>query len=257
MEYFSKLAQNLPEFVRAEKAMKNPSRPSLVTGLAGIHKAHLLSRLAYCGEAPVLVITKSEADAAKLTADINTLSGKETALLFPAKDMTLGDAEAVSGDYTRKRIEVLYRLSEGSIPMAVCSPDSAIQLTLSKKQIRENSVTLKKGSEHDLPRLVEKLAAAGFARFDAVEGRGQISVRGSILDIFPVNSDKPVRIEFWDDEIDRMSYFETETQRRTDDIDEIRIAPNTELLCGSDELAEKIKEQIGRASCRDRVSLCV
>ena len=101
---------------------------------------------------------------------------------------------------------------------------------MSKKQIRENSVTLKKGSEHDLPRLVEKLAAAGFARFDAVEGRGQISVRGSILDIFPVNSDKPVRIEFWDDEIDRMSYFEAETQRRTDDIDEIRIAPNTELL---------------------------
>lgn len=246
MEYFSKLAQNLPEFVRAEKAMKNPSRPSLVTGLAGIHKAHLLSRLAYCGEAPVLVITKSEADAAKLTADINTLSGRETALLFPAKDMTLGDAEAVSGEYTRKRIEVLYRLSEGSIPMAVCSPDSAIQLTLSKKQIMENSVTLKKGSEHDLPRLVEKLAAAGFARFDAVEGRGQISVRGSILDIFPVNSDKPVRIEFWDDEIDRMSYFETETQRRTDDIDEIRIAPNTELLCGSDELAEKIKELIGK-----------
>lgn len=242
MEYFLNLARNLPEFVLAEKAMKNPARPSLVTGLAGIHKAHLLSRLAYCGEAPVLVITKTEADAAKLVSDINTLSGKETALLFPAKDMTLGDAEAISGEYTRKRIEVLYRLTEGSIPMAVCSPDSAIQLTLSKEQIKENSVTLKKGSEYDLPKLVEKLVGAGFSRFDAVEGRGQLSQRGSILDIFPINSEKPVRIEFWDDEIDRMSYFETETQRRTEDIDEIKISPNTELLCGSGELAEKIKE---------------
>lgn len=242
MEYFLNLARNLPEFVLAEKAMKNPARPSLVTGLAGIHKAHLLSRLAYCGEAPVLVITKTEADAAKLVSDINTLSGRETALLFPAKDMTLGDAEAISGEYTRKRIEVLYRLTEGSIPMAVCSPDSAIQLTLSKEQIKENSVTLKKGSEYDLPKLVEKLVGAGFSRFDAVEGRGQLSQRGSILDIFPINSEKPVRIEFWDDEIDRMSYFETETQRRTEDIDEIKISPNTELLCGSGELAEKIKE---------------
>ena len=244
MEYFLKLAQNLPQFVSAEKAMKNPVRPSLVTGLAGIHKAHLLSRLAYCGEAPVLVITKTEADAVKLTADINALSGRETALLFPAKDMTLGDAEAVSGEYTRKRIEVLYRLLEGSIPMAICSPDSAVQLTLSKKQITENSVTLKKGAEYNLPRLTEKLIGAGFARFDAVEGRGQISVRGSILDIFPVNSEKPIRIEFWGDEIDRMSYFETETQRRSEDVDEVKIAPCTEMLCKNDELIEKIQEII-------------
>ena len=246
MEYFLNLAQNLPEFVRAEKAMKNPLRPSLVTGLAGIHKAHLLSRLAYCGEAPVLVITKSEADAAKLVTDINTLSGKETALLFPAKDMTLGDAEAISGEYTRKRIEVLYRLSEGSIPMAVCSPDSALQLTLSKEQLRANSVTLKKGMEYDLTKLTEKLVAAGFSRFDAVEGRGQLSVRGSILDIFPINSERPVRIEFWGDEIDQMAYFETDTQRRAEGIEEIKIAPNTELLCGREELTEKIKELISK-----------
>ncbi|MDE6579893.1 MAG: transcription-repair coupling factor, partial [Ruminiclostridium sp.] len=246
MEYFTKLAQNIPEYARVEKAMKNPARPSLVTGLAGIHKAHLLSRLALCGEAPVLVVTKSEADAARLVSDINTLSGSERAVLFPAKDMILGETEAVSGEYTYRRIDALYKLSQGLVPMAVCSPDSAVQLTLPQKVLEENSVTLKKGSEYNLTELVQKLIFAGFSRFEAVESRGQISVRGSILDIFPVNSEKPVRVEFWGDEIDQMAYFETDTQRRTEDVEEIRIAPNTEQLIETKELIEKIEVLISK-----------
>ena len=246
MEYFTKLAQNIPEYARAEKAMKNSLRPSLVTGLAGIHKAHLLSRLALCGEAPVLVITKSEADAVRLVSDINTFSGEERAVLFPAKDMILGETEAVSGEYTCRRIDALYKLSQGLVPIAVCSPDSAVQLTLSKKTLLENSVTLKKGEEYNLTELVQKLINAGFSRFEAVESRGQISVRGSILDIFPVNSEKPVRIEFWGDEIDQMAYFETDTQRRTENAAEIRIAPNTEQLMGREELIGKIEALISK-----------
>lgn len=246
MEYFTKLAQNIPEFVRAEKAMKNTRRPSLVTGLAGIHKAHLLSRLAYCGEAPVLVITKSEADAARLVADINTFSGKETALLFPAKDLILAETEAVSGEYTHKRIDVLYKLSQGLVPMAVCAPDSAVQLTLPEDMLLSCSVMLKKGCEYNLGETVQTLINAGFSRFDAVESPGQLSVRGAILDIFPVNSDKPVRIEFWGDEIDQMAYFEVDSQRRTDELEEIRIPPNTELLTDKNTLAEKIEALISK-----------
>lgn len=246
MDYFVNLAKNLPEYARAERAMKNTLRPTLVTGLAGIHKAHLLSRITLCGEAPILVITKSEADAARLVSDINTLSGCERAVLFPAKDMILGETEAVSGEYTCRRIDALYKLSEGIVPMAVCSPDSAVQLTIPRDLLLKSSVTLKKGEEYNLTELVQKLIYAGFSRFDAVESRGQISVRGSILDIFPVNSEKPVRIEFWGDEIDRMTYFETDTQRRTDDIEEIRIAPNTEQLIEKNELIEKIEALIAK-----------
>lgn len=246
MDYFINIAKNLPEYSQAEKVMKNPLRPSLVTGLAGIHKAHLLSRLALCGEAPVLVITKSEADAARLVADINTLSGCERAVLFPAKDMILGETEAVSGEYTCRRIDALYKLSLGTVQMAVCSPDSAVQLTISRDTLLSNSVVLKKGEEHNMTELVQKLINSGFTRFDAVESRGQISVRGSILDIFPVNSQKPVRIEFWGDEIDTVSYFEIDTQRRTDNLEEIRIAPNTEQLIPKEQLIEKIQELISK-----------
>ncbi len=246
MDFFSAAAQNIPEFVRAEKALKNPARPSMVTGLAGIHKAHLLSRLAYSGQAPVLVITKSEADAARLTADINTFSGRETAMLFPAKDLTLTQVEATTGDYTGRRIEVLYRLLSGSLPMAVCSPDAAAQLTVPAEMLKAHCVTLKQGEEISLDGLTQTLAASGFSRFDAVEGRGQFSRRGAILDVFPVNSEKPVRVEFWGDEIDTLSYFDIETQRRTDSIDELHIAPCTEMLCTSEELAERLEALIAK-----------
>ena len=246
MDFFSAAAQNIPEFVRAEKALKNPARPSMVTGLAGIHKAHLLSRLAYSGQAPVLVITKSEADAARLTADINTFSGRETAMLFPAKDLTLTQVEATTGDYTGRRIEVLYRLLSGSLPMAVCSPDAAAQLTVPAEMLKAHCVTLKQGEEISLDGLTQTLAASGFSRFDAVEGRGQFSRRGAILDVFPVNSEKPVRVEFWGDEIDTVSYFDIETQRRTDSIDELHIAPCTEMLCTSEELAERLEALIAK-----------
>ncbi len=246
MDFFSAAAQNIPEFVRAEKALKNPARPSMVTGLAGIHKAHLLSRLAYSGQAPVLVITKSEADAARLTADINTFSGRETAMLFPAKDLTLTQVEATTGDYTGRRIEVLYRLLSGSLPMAVCSPDAAAQLTVPAEMLKSHCVTLKQGEEISLDGLTQTLAASGFSRFDAVEGRGQFSRRGAILDVFPVNSEKPVRVEFWGDEIDTLSYFDIETQRRTDSIDELHITPCTEMLCTSEELAERLEALIAK-----------
>ena len=246
MDYFSSIVQSIPEYVRAEKALKNPARPSMVTGLAGIHRAHLLSRLAHCGEAPVLVITKTEAEAARLTADINTLSGRETAMLFPAKDLTLTEVEAASGEYGRRRIEALYRLATGTLNMVVCSPDSAVQLTLPKDMLMEHSVTLKKGESVPMEGIVQTLVSSGFSRFDAVENRGQFSVRGAILDIFPINSDKPVRIEFWDDEIDTMAYFDVESQRRGDSIGEIHIAPGTELLCTKEELTEKLEKLIAK-----------
>lgn len=238
--YFSAISKDLPEYVRAEKAMKASGAPSLVTGLADIHKAHLLSRLAFCGEAPVLVITGSEAAAQKLCADINAFSGAQVAELLPAKDLTLTEVEAASPEFSRKRTAVLFRLALGKLNMAICSPDSALQLTLPAETLLSYSVTLKRGESFGLERLVKILSSAGFSRFDAVESSGQFSVRGSILDIFPINSENPIRLDFWDDEIEEISYFSVETQRRTESVDEIQIAPCTEMLFDREKLSKEI-----------------
>ena len=92
-----------------------------------------------------------------------------------------------------------------------------------------------------LPDLISRLIAAGYTRCDKVESPSQFSVRGSIADIFPVQEKMPVRMELWDDEIDSFAYFDPETQRRTEQIDELIIPPAGEVLFNSaDALVQKI-----------------
>lgn len=101
---------------------------------------------------------------------------------------------------------------------------------------------LRRDGTADLGELIRRLSACGYVRGESVSGQGQFSVRGDILDVFPVQLNAPVRIEFWDDTIDTMVYFDPETQRRTDAVDEVRIPPARETLCDPAALAEKIRK---------------
>ena len=252
MDYFTKTVQNIPEYVRAEKAFKTAALPSLVTGLSHIHKAHLLSRLAYCGEGSVLVLVKSESDGVRLVNDINTFAGETVAMLYPAKDLLLGDVEAASGEYSHKRIDVLYKLLNGQLPIAVATPEAASQLTVPRVTLAERCIKLRFGDTVPMSGLIEKLIKAGFSRCDQIEGVSQFSVRGAIVDIFPINSALPVRIEFWGDDIDSINYFDLETQRRGEHIDSIDIAPATELLFEStDSLCAAVEQLMGRIKAKN------
>lgn len=239
LTYFTKIAENLPEFVSAEKAARFNALPAMVTGLSHIHKAHLLARLAVSAlEKPVLVLTKTESDASRLCSDINTLLGEEKCKVYPAKDMTLGDVEATSSEYSHKRIDVLYKLATGTLSMVVATPEAACQLTIPPDELLSGTIVLKSSDEINLEKLIRRLIKAGFSRCDQIEGVGQFSIRGAIVDVFPINSAQPVRIELWGDEIDTISYFDLESQRRTKNIDKVEIAPATELLFESDELLQ-------------------
>lgn len=98
---------------------------------------------------------------------------------------------------------------------------------------------LRRDGTADLGELIRRLSACGYVRGESVSGQGQFSVRGDILDVFPVQLNAPVRIEFWDDTIDTMVHFDPETQRRTDAVDEVRIPPARETLCDPAALAER------------------
>lgn len=249
MQYFIKTAQNLPEYVRAEKSAKTSPLPSLVTGLSHIHKAHLLARLAVSGlQAPILALAKSESDASRLVSDINTLSGEEICRLYPAKDINLGEVEAASREYEYKRLDALYRLQAGTLRLVVATPEAAAQLTVPREKLKARSITIKSGDTVNLDELIRKLTAAGFSRCDQIDGASQFSVRGAIIDIYPINSAQPVRIELWGDDVDSISAFDLETQRRGDQLESVEIAPATEVLFESGEaLVSGIEELIAKA----------
>lgn len=100
--------------------------------------------------------------------------------------------------------------------------------------------------------IVQKLTAAGYQRREQVEGVCQFSVRGGILDLFPPDSPSPVRAEFWGDSVDSLSYFDLETQRRTQRLEEIEILPSREVLYTPSQMIELIRSLLSRQRGKQR-----
>ena len=244
MEFFLNAARQNKDFGRLCKYIDehNPL-PALVTGLSHIHKAHYISALLSGEELhPILVIAESEGEAQKLCLDINAMCGSEKALLYPAKELALGNYEAASREYEHKRIYALNAMLEGKCSVVICSPEAAGQLTIPPEELQERTVKL--SVDEDIPQdeLIQRFISAGYSRCDMIEGAGQFSVRGGIIDVFPPSAAMPYRIELWGDTIDSISEFDTETQRRTADLETISISPAGETLFDNkDDLCEKIE----------------
>ena len=216
--------------------------PIVCTGLSLIHKAIIAAALRGHTGKRVVLITHDEATAAELCGDINALGLK--CLNFPARDLCIGDLSSYSKEYEHKRIDTLSAVADVAFDLLTISLDAAVQYTVKPDVLKNSRFTLKTGESADTSELAERLINAGYTRSQLCEGSGQFSVRGGIFDLFPVNSEKPCRIEFWGDEIDSISYFDLETQRREENADEIEISPAAEVMFDPLKLAAKLKTEI-------------
>ncbi len=241
MDYFFNTARQLPEYRAA--AAQTGGLPIMLTGLSHIHKAHFLAALSQeeSLRAPLLVLCDTEGECARLCADINAMTGKDTAYVCPAKDLMLADVDSASREYVQKRLGVLYRMCSGGCSLVCATPEAAAQITVPREVLLSRTLTVKPGDTLNLSEFAGRLTALGYSRCDQIEGVSQFSVRGAIFDVYPVNFPVPVRIEMWDDTVDSVSAFDLETQRRIDTLKKIDIAPAVELLFGStEEFIEKL-----------------
>lgn len=244
MEYFLNTARQLSEY-RAVAAAGGTGMPVMVTGLSHIHKAHFLAALSMEEgyRLPLIVICDTEGEGARLCADINTMTGEETAFAYPAKDMILGDVDAVSREYEHRRIGILSRMVSGHAKIVCATPEAASQITIPRRILNKRTLSVKAGDSISLPEMTAALVEAGYSRCDQIEGVSQFSVRGAILDVYPVNFGMPVRIELWGDDVDSVSVFSLEDQRRIDTIKQVDIAPALEtLFLDTEQIAGKLKE---------------
>lgn len=240
MQFFTATMEQLSAYQELMRARQEGVTPVSFTGVSQIHKAHLLAALSQTS-APVLVITADEAEARRLCDDVNTMLEETAAWVFPAKEVILTPVEGITTAYEHARIGALAALQNGQCKVVAASIEALLQPTLSPEQLREHTILLQRDGTADLSELTRKLTDCGYVRGDSVSGQGQFSVRGDIVDIFPVQLSAPVRLEFWDDTIDTMHYFDPETQRRTDPLDEVLVPPARETLCDPAELAKKIR----------------
>ena len=126
--------------------------------------------------------------------------------------------------------------------MLTMSVEAALQYTVPKDILNANRLEIKTGEEYDLKALVSSLVDSGYARCEQCSGAGQFSLRGGILDIFPVNSLYPYRVEFWGDEVDSICEFDTISQRRTESVERITVCPATEVIFKAEELAKTLED---------------
>ena len=242
MKLINEVLKKDPDYLSLLNEVERGRLPIVCTGLSLIHKAIIAAALREHTGKRVVLITHDEATAAELCGDINALGLK--CLNFPARDLCIGDLSGYSKEYEHKRIDTLSAVADGAFDLLTISLDAAVQYTVKPEVLKSARFTLKTGDSADTSELAERLINAGYTRSQLCEGPGQFSMRGGIFDLFPVNSEKPCRIEFWGDEIDSISYFDPETQRREENADEIEISPAAEVMFDPLKLAAKLKTEI-------------
>lgn len=245
MAGFRELLNNSPEYIELEKSVKKAALPLGVLGVTQIHKAHIINAL--CGklDRKALVVMPDESSATKLCDDLSVFGLR--AMVYPERDFSFNGAEIRSHEYEQRRLKVLSNMLEGNIDVAVCSAAAAVQRTIPPEELKKHSLILKKNAEVSLERTKNVLLSSGYTRCDMVEGVGQFSVRGDILDLFSPDSEQPIRVEFWGDTIERMSHFDIESQRRTDSVDELAVMPSTEIVFESEEALISKIEQLSKS----------
>ena len=235
---FSGVCLTLSEQLKAAKPL-----PISVSGLTdGASDAFLTELLRFAEEerrSPRLLFATDEREASRLAAMLSAEG--LPALYYPPRDFVLLNI-AASHDTERERLSVLCRVLSGESVTVVTTPYAALQRTLPPSRLSEHAFSLRVGDEASPLTLAERLTAMGFARTEAVEGTGQFARRGDILDLFPSDTPFPIRIEFFGDEIDRMSYFDPLTQRSEDVCEMLSLLPAKESL-----VSAEAREEMRRA----------
>ena len=200
------------------------------------------------------IVTPGEAEATHFAEDLKALG--VAADVFPPRDFMLRPVEGAGREYEYRRLSVLGALAGGRLA-AVCVPvEALLQYTVPRAEFMANTLTLKPGMQFSREGLVQRLFAAGYVRRSQVEGPGQFSVRGDIVDIFPPDMQSPARLEFWDDEIDSISSFDLMSQRRDASLQKIYLSPAREVLFGSTaETAGALRQAIRKARGKHRAAL--
>lgn len=228
--------------------------PARISGLPASARALLAASMHAQLDAPVLAVCPDEAAAELFQKDLSALLGQDVPLLT-ARDYTFYTVESVSRQTEQKRLSALYALAAGTAPAVVCTVSGLLQRAMPKEKLLQAAFEIRDGSSLPPEDAEDALLRCGYLRTAQVEGPGQFSRRGGILDFFSPAYPQPVRVEFWGDDVDSMGFFDPESQRRTQPLESCRILPAAETLPplypgGSAALGEKLQKLAGRAAAK-------
>ena len=220
-----------PKFCEYIKNIENKKSPIAISGLTDVGMVQMLSATKEFAKKPICIITYNEMQARKIIEDLKYFTDKIT--YIPKKEIVTYDYVAESKDLPYERIEALNQVQGMKTGIVVTTIEAVAQKMISKKSLYKNVLKFKIGEEHKLEEVKQKLIDLGYVRYDLIDGRGQFSVRGGIVDI-SITDKKGIRIEFWGDEVDSIRYFNIVSQRSTENTDTATIFPAHEYLLETD-----------------------
>ena len=235
---FANPLTELAEFEQLQECLKKKKGPVQVSGCLDSQKVHLMQETV--ADRPwKLVVTYDDARAREIYDDFGCF--RDNVWLYPAKDLLFYSADIHGNLLTRERLQVLRHLMEDQNGVVVTTMDGLMDHLLPLRCMQEQVLHLETGQELDLEAWKLRLAELGYERMPQVDGMGQFSVRGGILDIYPLTEELPVRIELWDTEVDSIRTFDLESQRSIEQLDEIDIYPATEIVLTKKQAREGIE----------------
>ncbi|WP_223596379.1 transcription-repair coupling factor [Neobacillus bataviensis] len=215
-------------------------REQLIAGLSGSSRTVLTASVYEQMKRPIMLVTHNLLQAQKLYDDIVNLLSEKEVFLFPANELIAAEMSIASPELKAQRIEALNHWSKQQQGILIV-PISGLKKILPPKSLwKEYQLSLKIGEDLNIDKMLNTFVQMGYVRTEMVTTPGEFSVRGGIIDIYPLTETNPLRIELFDTEVDSIRYFSLEDQRSKEKVSEIMIGPATEVLLKAEDYSRMI-----------------
>lgn len=191
-----------------------------INGLSESGKSYMINAIYEEQDKSMVIVTHSDIEARNMCEDLSFYT--QDVYYLPAKEIVFYNIAAISGDLRWARLSVIREILNKKKKIIIVTMDSFATTYTPVNLFKENTIKLKAGKELNLLELSKKLLGCGYERVEVVEGKGEFSLRGGILDIYPPNSSVPYRIELFGDEIESIRRFNVESQRSIDKIRKLK-----------------------------------
>ena len=195
----------------------------------------LSSHYLYKNSGKLLLVTSNLYKAQRLFNLISSLSPKKRIILFPSDELIRAETLAQSKEMTAQRIFALSQIIHGNVDIIITNLTGSVRYLPKIEVFKNKCLSIKVGDSYDISSIRRKLFLMGYERVSKIDQSLQFASRGDILDVFSVNSDNPIRIEFFGDEIESIRYFDIVSQSSISKVDIIEILPATDILLSEEE----------------------
>ncbi len=246
-----------PDLQSVVAGVKAGMKEQLVSGLSGSSRQMVLAALFDEIKRPMLIVTHNMFSAQKIAEDLQEALTPDRVLLYPANELVAAESAVSSPETLAQRIDVLMRCAQGFSGVVV-APFSGVRRFLPAPEVMaEARIRIEDGGTLAVDEFMLRMIEMGYERVERVESKGEMSLRGGIVDFYPMTSQLAFRVELFDDEVDSIRTFDPADQRSIDKVKEVTITPCKEIIADQHRLVQAaeaaghlLEEQLGKMTDR-------